>query len=77
LIRPPEAVVVEAPKATCCTCSILEKEEAEYGIDTADVTSRLLVGRTPARPALFDPYVATHRHFFILSMEEVLGVQEW
>jgi hypothetical protein len=53
------------------------KEGAAYGTDTSDIVSSVLVGRTPARIEPFDPYVATHRHFFILSMGEVLGVQEW
>jgi hypothetical protein len=56
------------------------KQLAEYGNDTADVSARIMVGRTPARIVPFDPYVATHRRFFILSVAEVLGivgVQEW
>ncbi len=53
------------------------KELAEYGNDTADTASSILVGRTPARLRAFDPYVATHRQFFILTMGEVRAAQEW
>jgi hypothetical protein len=53
------------------------KELAEYGNDTADTASSIIAGRSPARLLPFDPYVATHRRFFILAMGEILGVQEW
>ncbi len=59
------------------------KELAEYGNDVADTTAGMMyersirLGHPSGTSAPFDAYVATHRHFFILSMGEVLGVQEW
>jgi hypothetical protein len=52
------------------------KEVAAYGTDTPDVTSTILVGRTTARLAPFDAYVATHRHFFILYIGNA-QLQQW
>jgi hypothetical protein len=59
------------------------KELAEYGNYVADTTAGILyersirLGHPSTTAAPFDAYVATHRHFFILSMGEVLGGQEW
>jgi len=60
-----------------------QKELAEYGNDTSDTTVAIIyersirLGHPSTTAAPFDAYVATHRHFFILCMGEVLGIQEW
>ena len=53
------------------------KELAAYGTDTSDITSTILVGRTQARLAPFEPYIAAHHHFFMLYIGEGRGAQEW
>ena len=60
-----------------------QKEVAAYGTDASDLTvgigyeRSIRLGRPSTTAAPFDAYVATHRHFFILCMGEVLGIQEW
>jgi hypothetical protein len=60
-----------------------QKEVAYYGNDTSDTIAAdhyersIRLGHPSMTSAPFDAYVATHRHFFLLTMGEVLGIQEW
>jgi hypothetical protein len=54
-----------------------DKQLAARGSDTPDVTFRILQRRTRARILPFDPYVATHSHFYLLSTVDMVAGNEW
>jgi hypothetical protein len=53
------------------------KQLAVRGSDTPDVASRIIQGRSPARILPFDPYVATHSHFYVVLNTDVKDIDAW
>jgi hypothetical protein len=54
-----------------------QKQLAARGSDTPDAAGTIMQGRTRARIEPFDPYVATHSHFYLLSMVDIVAADEW
>jgi hypothetical protein len=54
-----------------------EKQLAARNSDTPDVAARIGQGRGSARILPFDSYVATHSHFYLLSMVDIVAADEW
>jgi hypothetical protein len=53
------------------------KQLAVRGSDTPDVASRIIQGRSRARILPFDPYVATHSHFYVVLDMDVKDIDAW
>ena len=53
------------------------KQLAVRGSDTPDVASRIIQGRSRARILPFDPYAATHSHFYVVLDTDVKDIDAW
>jgi len=53
------------------------KQLAVRGSDTPDMASRIIQGRSRARIFPFDPYVATHPHFYLALATDVKDIDAW
>jgi hypothetical protein len=53
------------------------KQLAIRGSDTPDVASQIIQGRSRGRILPFDPYVATHPHFYLALATDVKDIDAW